>query len=155
MPTPSEPIVEQIMDAVLARFAALTAGATYWYTPRTVRRDWLNYDQALAAKDRPVYCLIEGPQVNEAEDNQNVRMRFTIIIAAWINDPSDRRQAVNRCWADLIRSVYTDETWGLSPTVEWTDMESHEPDEAALVSAPHAYFEMRLGVHYVRARSAA
>lgn len=158
MPTPAEPIREQIVAAVAARLATLTAGAVYWYTPAEVRRDWVGFAEAKASLAHPTYCVIEGPEEGDPDGGATAQYIFqvlTVIVAGWVMDQSDRRRAVNRAIGDVTVAVAQDVTWGLAGVVLMTNRLTVKTDEAALFAPPYAYFEMELGVHYVRARSAA
>lgn len=155
---PVEPIREQIVAAVAARLTGLTAGATYWYTPAEVLRDWVSFDQAKCAPSRPTYCVIEGQEIVDAkmnESNTHIYQVLTVLVVGWVKDQHERRRAVNRAIGDVTVAAASDEHWGLAPTVLWTDRPTVRTDEAALFAQPFAYFELALDVQYVRARKAA
>lgn len=150
----TEPIREQILAAVKSRLAGITAGATYWFTPGDVVRDWKNYDEAEElAKDRPVYGVIEGVERRPSTTYTQVKAVLTVIVIGWVMDEENRRVAVNRAIADVIRALYQDEEWsGLALVTRVTEIAT---DEAAVVARPHAYFELTAEIEYVVARTAA
>lgn len=150
----SEPIREQLITKVKDRLAAITAGATFWFTPGDVVRDWKNYDEAEElAKDRPVYGVIEGVERRPASTYTQIKAVLTVIIIGWVMDEENRRIAMNRAIADVIRALYQDEEWnGLALVTRVTEIAT---DEAAVVAKPHAYFELTAEIEYMVARTGA
>lgn len=145
----TEPIRERLVTAVQQRLASITAGATYWYTPGEVGRDWRHFQEVRAT---PFYAVIEGP--SEAEPTtlaSQVRETQTVIVVGWIKDTSNRRQALNRAIGDVIRAIYVDETWGGLALV--TRPPSVITDEAAVVAQPWGYFELTMQIEYLRHRT--
>lgn len=146
---PSEPITEQLIDAIVARLQGITAGADYWYTPGEVARDWKNYPEV---RGFPFYGVIDGEQRGEDLTNVEIEETFFVTIVGWIKDTTDRRQAVRRALADVTKALHSDDTFGglaqrmLAP--------GSVSDEAALVAKPFAYFELTVPIVYDRARTA-
>src|SRR2546422_422684 len=105
----SEPLREQLLAAVQARLAAIAAGATYWYTPAEVARDWKNFDQVAGF---PFYGVIEGEEVTEPLAYKEIAARLRVIIVGWVRDEQSRRVVLNRAVGDVQRACFSDETWG-------------------------------------------
>lgn len=138
---PIDPIDEQILAKVAARLKSLTAGATYFYTPGEVARDWKNWDEINAF---PFYGVIEGRRVRPADTFTTIDARLTVTIVGWVKHDALRRTVLNRAVADVIRACYTDESWdGLALITTVTEIVT---DEAAVVAKPHAYFEITLQI---------
>lgn len=145
-----EPIREQLIDAVVTRLEAITDGTTYWTKPGGVGRDWKHYTDV---QSFPFYGVIDGDEEPIEETNNEVTESFSVIIVAWIKNDADRRQALNRSVADIRRAIYADETWG--GLADYTVPPSVVSDEASLVTAPFAYFELTMQIVYRHARTAA
>lgn len=146
----TDPIDEQILAKVKTRLAALTAGSTYFYTPGEVSRDWKNWDEV---KSFPFYGVIEGRRVRQIDTFTKIDAQLTVTIVGWVRSDSDRRTVLNRAIADVIRSVYADETWDSLALI--TKVNEIVTDEAAVVAKPHAYFEITLQIDYQLDRTAA
>jgi hypothetical protein len=142
----TEPVREQILAAVRTRLAAIVTGATYWYTPVEVARDWKNFDEAPGF---PFYGVIEGQEVTEAFAYKQIRATLRVILIGWVRDDQNRRIVLNRAVADVQRAVFSEESWG-GLALE-TKPVSIRSDEAALVAKPYAYFEVEMDVVYVHA----
>lgn len=149
MPSPSEPRTEQLIDAIVARLGAITAGATYWYTPGEVARDWKNYSEITGF---PFYGVIDGEQHGDELTNMEIQETFTVIIVGWIKDTTDRRQAVRRAIADVMKAVHSDDTWG--DLALRTLAPFSTTDQSALVAKPYGYFELSVPIVYDRVRTA-
>ena len=147
---PAEPIDEQILGKVAARLGAITAGATYFYTPGEVARDWKNWDEV---RSFPFYGIIEGELSRKEDTYTMVDVILPVTIVGWVKHESTRRSALNRAAADVIRAIYTDETWGGLALI--TKVLRRSTDEAAVVAKPHAYFELALQIEYQLARTEA
>lgn len=143
---PDEPIDEQILQRIETRLKALTAGVSYFFTPGDVSRDWKNFDEVRAF---PFYGVIEG-ELQRAEDTYTmIDVTLPVTIVGWVNGDTmrlNRRIAINRAAADLIRAIYTDETWGGLALI--TKVLRRPTDEAAVVARPHGYFELALQIEY-------
>ncbi len=151
---PTEPIREQLIAAIEARLKAITAGATYFFTPCEVGRDWKNFNELpnLAPK-RPYYAVLDGRETRPPSTFTQIKATFSPTIIGWVKHDTDRRKHVNEAIADVIRSIYTDEEWaGLALVTNVTEIIT---DEAALVAKPYAYFEVTLQIEYMVDRSAA
>jgi YHS domain-containing protein len=146
---PVDPIDEQILDRVRARLAAIVTGDTYFYSPGETARDWKNWDEV---KSFPFYGVIEGRRGRPIDTFTKVEAQLTVTIVGWIKHDANRRVVLNRAIADVIRAVYTDETWGGLALI--TDVPEIVTDEAAVVAKPHAYFEITLRIDYMLDRTA-
>lgn len=153
MPPAAEPLREQLLAAVTARLAALTAGTTYWFTPAEATRDWKSWEETKAEAGKPGYGIIEGKEIQEDLTNTEVHVTHDVTVTGWIKEDQNRRTALNRAIADIVKAIYTDETWGLPVTAAWTNVVEIVTDEAALQSQGFAYFELTARVHYDRART--
>ena len=147
---PTDPIDEQILAAIKTRLAALTTGATYFYTPGEVLRDWKNFDEVKAF---PFYGIIEGELKREEGTFSKVAVTLPVTIVGWVRHETDRRSVMNKAAADVIRSIYTDETWGGLALI--TKVLGRATDEAAVAAKPYAYFEISLQIEYIIDRTAA
>lgn len=149
---PVDPIDEQILAKIATRLGAIVSGATYFYTPGEVARDWKNWDEV---KRFPFYGVIEGARVRTEDTYTKVETTLTAHIVGWVNGDKmgvSRRIAVNRAIADVIRAIYTDESWdGL---VLITQVPEIATDEAAVAANPYAYFEIKLSIDYQLDRTA-
>jgi len=147
---PTDPIDEQILAKIAARLAGITSGATYFYKPGEVSRDWKNWDEA---KGFPFYGVIEGELKRQEDTYTMVDVVLPVTIVGWVKSDADRRIVLNRSAADVIRAVYTDETWDGLALI--TKVLRRSTDEAFAIAKPHAYFEIALQVEYQLARTAA
>lgn len=149
---PTDPIDEQILAKIATRLAALVDGATYFFKPGEVARDWKNFDEV---KSFPFYGVIEGTRVRTEDTYTKVETALTAHIVGWVNGDKmgvPRRIAVNRAIADVVRAIYTDETWdGLALLTKVPEIAT---DEAAAAAKPYAYFEMKLAIDYQLDRTA-
>jgi hypothetical protein len=147
---PVDPIDEQILARVAERLSAIQAGATYFYTPGEVARDWKNWDEV---RSWPFYGVIEG-ELSRAETTMTtVEVTLPVTIVGWVRSDDARRTVLNRACADVIRAIYTDESWGGLALI--TKVTRRATDEAALVAKPHGYFELMLEILYHLDRTAA
>lgn len=147
---PTDPVDEQILQKIETRLKAIDAGATYFYTPGEVARDWKNWDEINAC---PFYGVIEGRRERPIDTYTTIEARMTVTIVGWVKHDAQRRIVLNRAIADVIRSVYVDESWGgLALITKVTEIIT---DEAAVVAKPHAYFELTLAIDYQLDRTAA
>jgi hypothetical protein len=146
MPPTEEPIREQILAEVAARYAALKANGVFWFTPGEVGRDWKNFDEVQAF---PFYGVIEGqatPQEEASQEDELHGLDVTTVI--WVRDDEARRTVLNRAIADVVRAAELDDTWdGLAVRTELLRIIT---DEAALVAKPFAYAEVTHRVDYYR-----
>lgn len=140
---PTDPIDEQILTAIETRLKAIVTGATYFYTPGEVARDWKNWDEA---RSFPFYGIIEGEIQRQEDTYTTIDVILPVTIVGWVKHDAARRQHVNRAAADVIRAIYTDETWGGLALI--TKVLRRPTDEASLVAKPHAYFELALQIEY-------
>lgn len=147
---PTDPIDEQILAKIKTRLSAIAAGATYFYTPGEVSRDWKNWDEV---RGFPFYGVIEGELQRPADTFTTVDVILPVTIVGWVKSDQDRRIVLNRAAADVIRALYTDETWGGLALI--TKVLRRPTDEAAVVAKPHAYFELALQIEYQLDRTAA
>lgn len=146
---PTDPIDEQILAKVAARLNAITTGATYFYTPGEVARDWKNWDEV---KSFPFYGVIEGRRARTIDTYTKIDAQLTVTIVGWVRHDAQRRTVLNRAIADVIRAIYTDESWdNLALITKVTEIAT---DEAAVVAKPHAYFEITLAIEYQLDRTA-
>lgn len=146
---PADPIDEQILQKITARLKAMVAGETYFYTPGEVARDWKNWDQV---ESFPFYGVIEGSRVRTIDTFTTIDAQLTATIVGWVRHDAERRIVLNRAIADVIRALYTDESWdGLALITKVTEIKT---DEAAVVAKPHAYFELTLEIDYHLDRTA-
>lgn len=146
---PIDPIDEQILAKIDARLKALVAGATYFYTPGDVARDWKNWDEV---KGFPFYGVIEGRRARPIDTFTMVTARLAVTIVGWVKSDAQRRIVLNRAIADVVRACYADESWdGLALITTVTEIVT---DEAAVVAKPHAYFEVTLQIEYQVLRGA-
>lgn len=147
---PIDPIDEQILAAVKTRLSLITNGSTYFYTPGEVLRDWKNFDEV---KGFPFYGVIEGELKREEATFSNVEVTLPATIVGWVKHDTDRRSVLNKAVADVIRAIYTDETWGGLALI--TKVVSRATDEAAIAAKPFAYFELSIQIEYIIDRSSA
>lgn len=147
---PTDPIDEQILQAIKTRLSGIAKGATYFFTPGEVSRDWKNFDEV---KTFPFYGIIEGTLVRAESTYTTVMVTLPVIIVGWVRHETDRRSVLNRAVADLIRAIYIDETWGGLALI--TKVTSRISDEATVSAKPHAYFELNLQIEYQIDRAAA
>ena len=150
---PTDPRDEQILAALEARLKAIVTGATYFYTPGEVARDWKNFDEV---KSFPFYGIIEGELRRTEDTYTKVDVILPVTIVGWVNGDKmavNRRIALNRCAADVIRAIYADEEYGGLALI--TKVVRRSTDEAFMVSKPHAYFELALSIEYQIDRTAA
>jgi hypothetical protein len=147
---PSEPKAEQILEAVRARVASIVAGATYWYTPGEVSRDWKD---ASEVNSFPFYGVIEGALERNEKTMTQIEERLNVIIVGWVSGTSDvsRRTLLNRCASDLIKAIYADHSWG--GLALWSRVVSVETDEATIIAKPFGYFELTMETFWVGART--
>lgn len=141
---------EQIVSAMVARYRAITAGTTYWYTPSTVLRDWRTAEELTAY---PAYSVIEGELQRTPLTLTTDRITLPVTVVGWVHGERlqvSRRVALTRCVADLLRATYQDETWGGLALV--TRVARRVTDEGALVTQPLGYLELELQVLYVLPR---
>jgi hypothetical protein len=138
-----EPRDEQIAQAIVQRLRSLTAGTTYWYTPGEVERDWRMYDEV---RRWPWYGVLDGELVRAQGTYRDVSVTASYTIAVWVRAEKDRRTVLARCCADIIRAVYTDETWG--GLAMRTRVTRRVTDDGAAVARPYAYAEVQLEVDY-------
>jgi len=146
---PTDPVDEQILAAIEARLKGLAKGSTYFYTPGEVARDWKNFDEVRAF---PFYGVIEGELKRTEDTFTTVDVTLPVTIVGWVKSDQDRRVVLNRAAADVIRAIYTDETWGGLALI--TKVLSRATDEAAAAAKPHAYFELALQIEYQLDRTA-
>jgi len=147
---PVDPIDEQILAKIATRLKMLDAGVTYFYTPGEVARDWKNWDEVTTF---PFYGVIEGRRARPIDTYTTVTAELTVTIVGWVKHDQERRTVLNRAIADVIRAVYTDESWGGLALI--TKVAEIVTDEAAVVAKPHAYFELTLAIDYTVDRAAA
>lgn len=150
----SESLSEQIVDAITARLSALTAGATYWFTPSEVTRTWKIPPEApKLARDRPSYAVIAGEEASPPGTYTFDRTMLPIKLIVWVEEPGDRQQALNRAIADIRVAIGSDITWsGLAMDTEITAVRR---DDAPVSGQPFAYAVMELNVMYMHVRTAA
>jgi hypothetical protein len=147
---PSDPIDEQILAQIQARLQAMVSGDLYFYSPGEVSRDWSNWDEV---KSFPFYGVIEGRRTRSIDTYTTVTATLTVTIVGWVRHETERRIALNRAVADVIRAVYQDESWsGLALITAVTEIVT---DEAAVAAKPYAYFELTLAIDYQLDRTAA
>ena len=151
MPTPAEPITQQLIAAVTAAIGGMTAGATYWYTPGEILTDSIHYSDA---KVWPSYAVLGGNEAPDApDDNEDVHEAFAVTVKGWVSDHADRLKVLRRCVADLKKLLAANMTWGglavrtSSPAVRVTDPSALEK--------PFGYFELTFTIYYDRRRTAA
>lgn len=143
---PTDPRDEQLLQAIATRLAAIVAGADYFYTPGEVSRDWKNFDEV---RGFPFYGVIEGELTRTEDTYSTIDVTLPVTIVGWVNGDKmrvNRRMALNRAVADVIRAIYTDEAWNGLALI--TKVLRRTTDEAAVVAAPHAYFELALQIEY-------
>lgn len=149
---PVDPIDEQILAKIATRLAAIVTGATFFFTPGEVARDWKNWDEV---KSFPFYGVIEGTRVRTEDTYTKVETNLTAHIVGWVNGDKmglSRRIAVNRAIADVVRAIYADESWDGLALI--TTVPEIATDEAAVAAKPYAYFEMKLSIDYQLDRTA-
>lgn len=150
----SEPIREQLLAKVRDRLAAIAAGATYWFTPGEVARDYKHYEECQdLAKDKPFYGVIEGDETKSGFTYPNIQAELKVVIVGWVVDEAARRIAVNRAIGDVLRACFSDEKWD-ALALETKDAVTIRTDEATWAAKPYAYFEVELTIVYVHARTA-
>ncbi len=150
---PVEPRDEQILAAIDARLKAIVKGDTYFFTPGEVSRDWKNFDEV---KSFPFYGIIEGELQRKEDTYLKVDVVLPVTIVGWVNGDKqglNRRIALNRCAADVIRAIYVDEEWSGLALI--TKVLRRPTDEAFAYAKPHAYFELALQIEYQLDRTAA
>lgn len=147
---PVDPIDEQILAAIEARLKGIVKGDTFFYTPGEVARDWKNFDEV---RSFPFYGVIEGELKRPEDTFTTVDVTLPVTIVGWVKSDQNRRIVLNRAAADVIRAIYTDESWGGLALI--TKVLSRATDEAAAVAKPHAYFELALQIEYQLDRTAA
>lgn len=147
---PADPKDEQILQAIEARLKAIVQGATFFYTPGEVFRDWKNWDEV---RSFPYYGIIEGELQRQEDTFTKVDVILPVTIVGWVRHDTTRRVVLNRASADVIRAIYQDESWGGLALI--TKVLRRPTDEAAAISKPHAYFELSLQIEYQLDRMAA
>ena len=144
----SDPKRQQIIAAIVARLAAITAGGSYFYTP-SVGNDYRHNSEITQF---PYYGVIEGEETNEyVTFSPFVETTMRVTIIGWISDAGDRRAAVNRAIGDVERAWVTDEKFG--GLCFDSRIVSVRTDEAALFAKPFAYFEMDAEVIWQHAQN--
>lgn len=154
MTTPAAPRVEQLLTLVMARLAQLQAGPSAWYTPGEIGRDWKSQDEV---RSFPFYGVIEGTNrpAEGATHSGGTLLEQTVIVVIWVNEdkiawgtePKNRRTAIVRACADVVRALSA--AW--DPGVDWligVFAPSIVTDEAALVAKPYAYAEVTVTFRY-------
>jgi len=102
----TNPIRLRVADRFIAVLAAITAGATYWYTPHEVKRDVIPYENA---KHGPVYSVFtEGAGPIQIESNNNIDETFYIAVDGIVFDRSDPVAVVEKALMDVRLSIDTD-----------------------------------------------
>jgi hypothetical protein len=138
---PSDPKRQAIIDAIVARLAAITAGATYFFTPE-VGVDYRHHSEITKF---PYYGVIEGDEMNDfLAMTPQIKTTLSVSIVGWVSDAEDRRKALNRAVADVQRAIVSDDTWG-GIAFETRPL-SVITDEATLFAKPFAYFEINIQV---------
>lgn len=142
---------EQILEAITTRLRGITAGSVYWYTPGLVTRDRRTPEETTAY---PAYGVVEGELRRRWLTGTAVLWTLPVTIAIWAHSDRlhgpDRRTVLVRCTADLVRAVYTDDTWGGLALV--TSVARRVTDDGSQLDHPLAYGELQLEVHYVGGR---
>lgn len=143
MPPATEPVREQVKQAILARLQTIAEGPDYWYTPSLVTRVLLSLDQYTARlQTGPVLGLqrSSGSTIRFDETTwPRVDSHVLIVdINAYVHGdivggtPADTR--IERVWEDIRRCLQADLKLGglatdLRPDGEMeTDRGSWEPD---------------------------
>lgn len=121
----AESIHEQVAAALATSFAAILSdnGATYWYTPTTVKRvAFFPEDQALGREYETIYLLRPGDE-NVTEEGTSGMCRaeaeFFLVVAKQHNVPTEnpwleaaptRWTVANRLIRDALRKLLADVT---------------------------------------------
>lgn len=111
MPSPNDPIREQVVDALADSLAAITAGAAYWYTPAQVFRWRLPTPEAISF---PSYCVLDTEERVERATTPLAHRTLSITVvgvhSADLAGGSDR--VARRLLADIQKRVQVDRTLG-------------------------------------------
>jgi hypothetical protein len=94
----------------------------------------------------PWYGVLDRELVRVQGSYQQIAVTASYTIAIWVRAEKDRRTVLARACADIIRAIYTDETW--SGLAMRTRVTRKVTDDGAAVARPYAYAEVQLDVDY-------
>lgn len=153
MTTPAIPIESQIFDRVVTVLGAITAGATYWYTPGAVHRKILAADEVKSGF--PVYMVglgTGGPRLFDSY--KQAKSTFTIIIRGWVQDEEDTATKLINCIRDVALAIQTDNESGVAGALgalalHVTIPENADTDEGLFSVSNFGGFELRLQIEFL------
>lgn len=130
MPTPNESIRERIVDHVGDALAAITAGASYWYTPASVFRYNLPNVDAMAF---PTLVVLDPDEKVERRTQPLAHRTLSLTVVgvhmASLVDSPDR--VARRLLADIQKCVLADRTRG------GLAVDTHEVANRVVVQGPN------------------
>jgi len=108
MPTPSvDSIEKRVIDRIATVLAAITAGATYWYTPAQVAKRFMHWQEVVGGF--PVYMISLGSGgTRELYSQKTFYETFFVSIKGYVQDDTDTMTKVARCWQDIRLALTTD-----------------------------------------------
>lgn len=149
MPTPADPKRLQVIDRIVTVLAAITAGATYFYTPAQVIKRYLDPEEV---KDFPTYSVSYdsgGRLENSGEDLYDED--FYINVKGYVQDYEDTVTKMERALRDIRRAINEDSKSGAAGSlgvlaVETRIEDGAETDNGYYSLAGLGFFEQRIRV---------
>jgi hypothetical protein len=108
MSNPSaNPLRLQVIDRIVAVLEAITAGASYWYTPGQVEKRFVHWTEA---KDFPCYSVSDasGGTMELAGIPYNYDETFFVSIKGIVQDTEDTVTKLNRALRDVRAAIQAD-----------------------------------------------
>ncbi len=154
MTTPStDPLRLQIINRIVAVLQAITAGATYWYTPGAVNKRFTHWSEC---KSFPTYSVstASGGKVElsgAAGDDSEYTEDFYVSIKGVVKDSVDTVTRLERALADVRKAIDADSRSGAAGTlgalgVETRIEESPETDDGYLSLEGFGFFDQKVRV---------
>lgn len=106
MPSPATPIEDQVLDRIVTVLAAITAGATYWATPKVVKRfvHWAEY-----AGSYPLYMVSLGSGGERTlHSHHRIDETFYVSIKGYVQDNTDSAEKILKAWQDIRVALTTE-----------------------------------------------
>ena len=150
MPAPTDPKRLQVINRVVAVLQAITAGASYFYTPYAVVKRFFHWKEVTGF---PVYMVFSdsGGSIVLAGAPDLYDEDFYINIKGYVQDNNDTVTVLERAIRDVQYAINQDSKSGVAGTlgtlaIETRMEESPETDNGYLSLEGFGFFDMRIRV---------
>lgn len=139
---------ERILENIKTTLAAITAGATYNYTPGEALLGLKSFTE-LSDEKFPAYYVAGADEERKNVTNSEFRSDIKVSIAGYLkisdaSTPEELERQISRAVADVTKALYVDITRGGYST--FTEIETIDTDKGSW--APIGGFEMVVKCQY-------